>query len=286
MHLTAGGTIEVDTVIHDVDIIVGTEPFGSILRTRQSVACSSMQRLSTKPRPAYSFSIGNCGHRRVRHVRSGHRRSVRHLALHFADGFERGDALFGDGLELRAEVCRVLGDQLGAVPHPAYLDIEALLGGEMRATAKCRASPRASGTIGGAGRGSAARPPRRECWWRSLPHSLPGARKARRAGSAAVSDPAAIQDHVAYCTSLLRWSARSGDVPVLGFALLVWLMARLGGGSGISNRNDPCLSLQVCPRSSPALCHLRTVSSDTPSRSATCKAVNSPRWRSQGGCVL
>ena len=58
--------------------------------------------------------------------------SVRRLAPHLADAFERRDTLAGDGLELVPELGRVVGDQLGAVPRPADLDIEALLGRQVR----------------------------------------------------------------------------------------------------------------------------------------------------------
>ena len=49
-----------------------------------------------------------------------------------------------------------------------------------RMTARCRASSRASGTTGGAGRSSAGRPPRRVCRWTRSPNTLPGATKGRR----------------------------------------------------------------------------------------------------------
>ncbi len=38
-------------------------------------------------------------------------RLLRHLALHFADGFERCDAFAGGGLELDSKVRRIVGDQ-------------------------------------------------------------------------------------------------------------------------------------------------------------------------------
>ena len=54
------------------------------------------------------------------------------LSRHLADAFERGDTLAGDRLELRAELGRVVGDQVRAVPGAADLHVEALLRGEVR----------------------------------------------------------------------------------------------------------------------------------------------------------
>ena len=56
----------------------------------------------------------------------------RRLALHLPDPFERGDPLAGDGLELRPQLGRVVGDQFGPVAGARYLDVEALLRGEVR----------------------------------------------------------------------------------------------------------------------------------------------------------
>ena len=52
----------------------------------------------------------------------GFRRLFRRGPFHFPDPFERGDALAGDGLELGAELGRVVGDELRAVARPADLD--------------------------------------------------------------------------------------------------------------------------------------------------------------------
>ncbi len=53
------------------------------------------------------------------------------LARHLADGFQRGDALTGDRLQLFAQCLRVVGHQFGPVARAGELDIEALLRGEM-----------------------------------------------------------------------------------------------------------------------------------------------------------
>ncbi len=58
---------------------------------------------------------------------------TRPLECHLADAFERSDALAGDGLEPGAEVGCAVGEEFGAVARPADLDVEAVLGGEVRA---------------------------------------------------------------------------------------------------------------------------------------------------------
>ena len=59
---------------------------------------------------------------------SGH---FRRRLPHLADSFERRDARAGDGLKLRLEFCRVVGDQFRPVARPADLDINGLLRGEL-----------------------------------------------------------------------------------------------------------------------------------------------------------
>ena len=57
---------------------------------------------------------------------------VRRLARYLPDAFERHDPLARHGLKLGAEFRRVVGDELSTVARAADLDIEALLGGEVR----------------------------------------------------------------------------------------------------------------------------------------------------------
>ena len=81
-----------------------------------------------------------------------------------------------------------------ASPAPCWRNTR----GISRVTARCAASSSACATIGGAGRSSAGRPPRRDCPSRSLPNTIPGARKGwrfwRRAvpGSGRTARPHAI----------------------------------------------------------------------------------------------
>ena len=65
-------------------------------------------------------------------ARLGFHSLVRPLARHLADAFERRNPLSRDGLELRPELGCVVGDELGAVARATDLDVEALLGGEVR----------------------------------------------------------------------------------------------------------------------------------------------------------
>ena len=57
---------------------------------------------------------------------------ARRLARHLPDPLQRRDPFPRDGLKLGPELGRVVGDQLGPVARPADLDVEALMGGQMR----------------------------------------------------------------------------------------------------------------------------------------------------------
>ena len=102
----------------------------SIPRSRTAVSRSAARvSAPTLPLPApFSLSIPSA----FPCVRTGIRGSRGRLPGHFPDAFECRNPLARDRLKLRAQLGRVVRDQLGTLAGAADLHVEALLRGEVR----------------------------------------------------------------------------------------------------------------------------------------------------------